>query len=488
MTIRDLIIGSVSTVPQLLPLSSYPTIRIGSTGDVVKRAAALLDRVGLQWTVNDSKVGLFDEPMEAAVKQFQVQNNLLPSGIIDSPTWAKLRSFEARTQVGATSNIKDIVSNMEVSLSLDGVSQISFDVPDPGLVLSKNNYWNIRREVKFQEMTFEIASVEIRQGEGGETVRIEARNAACQKLKRDKNATVFTGGNGTAYAAMKAKSVGLKFFGESSTEQKNISQSSSDSTNESSWDVMKRIAGQNQFIMFESDGRLFFCTMQFLLGKFGLVADASIAGFFATNIYWLEDIPQTESIPAPSGNPTLRPGDTGDHVKFVQRVLKLKAGQSSVFVNGVFDTATKTAITNLQSFFRLPVTGICDNTTWATIRYLGGGINLQDAAYGIRPLECPNLRKSDDDSNAATLSIQVDQEVGVYLRPGMTIRIVDIPDFKNDYIVTEVRWNEGTPDAVAVTARTPVEPQDATKAAELAKRVDLTGGGYSSIAVDNIFA
>lgn len=485
--IRDLIIGSVATVPALAPLASYPTVRVGSTGDVVKRAAALLDRVGLQWTVNDSTVGKFDTAMESAVKEFQIENGLLPSGVIDSSTWAKLRPYEQKTQVGSTDNLKDRVSSMEVSLSLDGVSQISFDIPDPGLFMAKNNYWSIRREIKFQDMTFEIASVEIRQGEGGEAVRIEARNLACQKLKRDKTATVFSGGNGTAYAAMKAKSVGLKFFGESSTEQKNISQSSSDSTNESAWDVMKRIAGQNQFVMFESDGRLFFCTMQFLLGKFALVSDATTTGFFATNIYWLERQPQTEAISPPTGNPTLRLGDSNDHVKFVQRVLKLKAGQASVITNGIFDTATQTAITNLQRFFSLSVTGICDNVTWSIIRYLGTGVTLEDAVYGIVPLECPNLRKSDDDSNAATLSLQVDQEVGIYLRPGMTIRIVDIPDFKNDYIVTEVRWNEGTPDAVGVSARTPVEPQDITKAAELAKRIDLTGGGFSSIAVDNIF-
>lgn len=492
--IRDLIVGEITGSPAITgDPGGTNLLRRGSSGAAVTYVQTVLKERAGQTSLNVD--GVFGATTESAVKSIQKFFKIPINGTVDSKTWETIRYLGASTLAGATDNIKDKVLSMEVSLSLDSVSQISFEVSDPGLEMAKNNYWNLRRVVKFQEMVFEISSVEFRQGSAGESVRIEARNRACQLLKRNKTPSVFKGGNATVYASEQARSVGLKFFGENSTEQKNISQAGGDQNNESVWDVLKRAAGQNQFVMFETDGRLFFTSMQFLLGKFAIVNSSMSNGFFATPVRWLTNRPDPiPPIPGPAGNIILRGNETNEHVRFMQTVLKERAGQSQLVVSGTYDLATVAAVLNLKLFFSIPAINpknntadpIVDDNTWAVIRYLASS-TIEDTSFIIRPLQMPTVRKSDDDFNAATLSFQVDPEYGDMLRPGMTIALKDIPDFENNYIITEVRWNEGTPDAVAVTARTPVEPQDATVAKKLAARIDLTGGGYSAITVEDAF-
>lgn len=486
--IRDLIIGEQTGSAAIDgDPGGTPILRRGASGAAVTYVQkVLIDRAG---QTNITANGLFDANTEAGVRNIQSFLGLQVSGIVDEATWKTVRTLGKSTIAGAVDNIKDKVLSMEVSLSIDAVSQISFEVSDPGLRMAKKNYWNLRRVVKFQGMVFEIASVEFRQGAAGETVRIEARNRACQLLKRNKQGSVFKGGNATAYAAEQARAVGLKFFGENTIEQKNISQGSNDQTNESVWDVLKRLAGQSQFVMFESDGRLFFCSMQFLLGKFAVVSTDMTSGFLSTPIRWFSEDPETaQEIPGPNTNIILRGNEENEHVVFLQKVLKRRANQTQITVNGRYDAATVAGVVNLKKLFGItPANAIVNDETWSVVRRLST-TKLEDVAFTIRPLELPNLRKSDDDFNAASFSMQVDPKYGDKLRPGMTISIKDIPEFTNDYIVTEVRWNEGTPDAVAVTARTPVEPTDAEIAAELASRIDLTGGGYSTITVSDAFS
>lgn len=485
--IRDLIIGEQTGSAAITgDPGTSPVLRRGSTGAAVSYVQNVLKIRAAQSNITVS--GNFDYETEAGLKNVQAFFGLQVTGIVDSKTWETIRFLGASTLSDAEDNIKDKVLSMEVSLSLDSVSQISFEVSDPGLKMAENNYWNLRRIVKFQGMVFEISAVEFKQGSAGETVRIEARNRACQLMKRDKQGVVFKGGNATVYAAEQARKYGLKFFGENAVEQKNISQASNDQANESVWDVLKRLAGQNQFVVFETDGRLFFCSMQFLLGKFAVVSSEMSSGFLATPIRWFSDRAATiPAIPGPAGNPTLYGNESNSHVKFMQTVMKQRANQTQITVNSRYDLATAAGILNLKKFFGItPVNGVVDNRTWGVIRLLAQ-TEIEDTSFTIRPLDLPTLRKSDDDFNAATLSMQVQPEDGYLLRPGMTIALKDITEFANNYIVTEVRWNEGTPDAVAVTARTPIEPTDSEKAADLAARIDLTGGGYSTITVSNAF-
>lgn len=67
--------------------------------------------------------------------------------------------------------------------------------------------------------------------------------------------------------------------------------------------------------------------------------------------------------------PTIQYGARGDAVKYLQGVLKFKAGQIIV-IDGAFGFQTKVAVMNLQRFFGLAVNGICAKGEWAMIDYL----------------------------------------------------------------------------------------------------------------------
>ena len=192
-----------------------------------------------------------------------------------------------------------------------------------------------------------MAAVEVQQGQAGEEVVLECRPQAIQKLKRDKGMRIFDEGTPTAFAAARAKDVGLGFFGELSPARGIISRIRNANTDESTWDVLQRLAGDVQFWCFESDGRLFFTSQYFLLGKFALVTANTKPGFLSTRIDWTTNgrvvqqptqpttVQVNPVIPGPTGRPTLNLGATGAHITYLQTVLKQRAGQNIVVDGGL---------------------------------------------------------------------------------------------------------------------------------------------------------
>ena len=102
------------------------------------------------------------------------------------------------------------IQSMDVSLSMNGVSQLSIVVSDHGLVIQSKNILQVRRWIAYLGMTFEISVCEIRQGSGGEEVILECRSKPCQEMKREKGRNLFTGGNATLYAGY--NDITFKFF------------------------------------------------------------------------------------------------------------------------------------------------------------------------------------------------------------------------------------------------------------------------------------
>lgn len=70
-------------------------------------------------------------------------------------------------------------------------------------------------------------------------------------------------------------------------------------------------------------------------------------------------------------------------------------------------------------------------------------------------LQLPNLRKSENDPMAGSGSLLVARDNGVALRPGMTIRINNVPTMNNFYLITSVSFGEQITDPVSVEFRTP---------------------------------
>lgn len=493
MAIPDVIIyeGKEPAKPEIPKPASTPVLRRGSRAEEVRYVQQVLKERGGQTGLTVD--GFFGASTEGAVKNLQTFFGVSRTGIVDQATWGLLHSLGAASAGSPADTITDRITNLEVSLSMDRVSQLTITVSDPDLKMFSANYFQIRRTIEFLGNEFEISSVEISQGQAGEQVVIECRQAGCQRLKRAKGKKTFNVGSATAFAALMARDEGLAFFGEKSTSKGTISRVQNNTTDESSWDVLRRLASENQFVMFEADNRLFFTSQQFLLGKYAVVGTGLNPGFLSTPIRWLSDKSAdtvtitTPAIPAPTGQPELFRGVRADaHVRYVQRVLKERGGQN-VTVNGIYNTQTQTAVTNVQRFFNISATGRVDFATWAVISSLGAERVTVEERFSVKALECPTVRKSDDDIYALTLSFQVTQEEGRALRPGMTVELIDIPYFDGYFLINEVRWVEGTNSAVSVSARTPVEPSDRKKAEELRARIDYTGGGFANIEVEDAF-
>lgn len=78
------IMAGTAPSPSVIPavdVAGRPTLRRGNTGDLVKKVQAKL---------NVAVSGTFDGATEAAVRQFQRDNGLVPDGIIGPRTWASL--------------------------------------------------------------------------------------------------------------------------------------------------------------------------------------------------------------------------------------------------------------------------------------------------------------------------------------------------------------------------------------------------------------
>ena len=173
----------------------------------------------------------------------------------------------------ANNQIRECVTKLELSWTMDLVSEISFDVADKDMFLYNRNSFLIRRDVVYEDNIFEMSSINIKQDQGSSTIiNVKARKKVLQLMKRDKNPESYGGTSGTEFAALVAERYELKFVGEQTSKAKVIGKSSSSSTDDSVYDVLKRSANEANFVVFESDGTLYFASEQWLLNKWANVA------------------------------------------------------------------------------------------------------------------------------------------------------------------------------------------------------------------------
>lgn len=395
----------------------------------------------------------------------------------------------------SNADISEYITDITVNLTLDQASQISISVLDPALNMTRANYFQLRQPIEYLGIKMEIAVIEIQQNQAGPLVHLDCRPAGIQTLKRLKTGEVVNAGSATGYVAGKARDVGLSFFGQAAPARKAVAQAATPNADESVWDIMRRLAGECGFVIFENDGRLFFCSEPYLLGKFAIAGYGVNSGFLSIPVKWDAEPMNTGSmqrfgafIGGPANRPPIALGSTGVEVKYLQQVLRERAGQVITDLDGTFGQSTVVAVTNLQRFFAVTGNdGKVGSITWSYIDFLAGGIASSSPAFGsyyITPLGIPSVRVSDDAYEAATASFQVEREQGKSLRPGMTVSIQGIPGFEGSYLVTEVSWREGVNDAVSVNTRTLVEPKpNANNQNEelniFRQSLSLSGGGLA---------
>jgi hypothetical protein len=172
------------------------------------------------------------------------------------------------------------VMSLSVDYSVNGCSQLSVEIADQDLMMYRNNYFQISTPVLFKGgdadprgfgETFRISSMELSQSNDGfYTVRLECRTKAVQEMREDKTPQSYKSSTGFEFARKVAAKFKLIPYIE---EIKGIKQSTIKvkgvNNKDSVWDVLLRSAQDINFLCFVSNGRLFYGSPQWLLGRWG---------------------------------------------------------------------------------------------------------------------------------------------------------------------------------------------------------------------------
>jgi len=171
---------------------------------------------------------------------------------------------------GQNLDITPAITRLSASFTMDMASEINFEVVDKDFKFASAGYFDIRRDITYAGMLFEVSAVDVQRSSGLDPLyRIAARSKAIQLMKRDKGAEAFTGLTPTQFAATVAARFSMGFFGQETTKSQTIVKGRSANVDESVWDVLSRVANDNQFVVYETNNILFFTSQTHLAGKWG---------------------------------------------------------------------------------------------------------------------------------------------------------------------------------------------------------------------------
>ena len=174
--------------------------------------------------------------------------------------------------LGTFSNrdISAAITELSVSLTISGSSEISVSVIDPDFKMAKANYFQIRRDAFYKGLLFEIAAIETSRSEGIHPKhQLDCRSKAIQLMKRDKRPEAFSGISGYDLAQRMALRYNMNFVGQKDAKKQATVKSNSGTTDDSVWSVLQSAAGEQEFVCFVSDNTLFYASEKWLLGKWG---------------------------------------------------------------------------------------------------------------------------------------------------------------------------------------------------------------------------
>jgi len=164
------------------------------------------------------------------------------------------------------------VTEIRVSYDIAGCSQLTVRLVDENFRMWNANYFQIGTTFIFKNARFRLASTEIQQGEGFHyVVTLELREEAVQKMKEDRKPQAFKSSTGFDFAQKVAAQFGLEPVIQrvSGVKQAAIKVKSTNNR-ESVWDVLQRAAQDIQFLCFVANGKLFFVSPYYLLGRWGI--------------------------------------------------------------------------------------------------------------------------------------------------------------------------------------------------------------------------
>jgi peptidoglycan hydrolase-like protein with peptidoglycan-binding domain len=159
--------------------------------------------------------------------------------------------------------VKEGITNLSIDLTSKMVSELKFTVYDNNFNMFTNNYFIIGRRVTFLYEEYEIAEASLNFNARNRNITVRARSRATERMRKDKGAKSFGNISPSVFAASMASKFGLKIFAEDSARTA-IKREASENKEESTWDVLVRLARDLEFMCFEARGTLFFASQDFI--------------------------------------------------------------------------------------------------------------------------------------------------------------------------------------------------------------------------------
>lgn len=188
------------------------------------------------------------------------------------------------------SDVTRSLLTLDVSMGIDLATQVTAQIHDPHFGYAKNNYFSISRDVFFKTSTvadlgtvhggtvplaehmfmrLEVAAASCAPGNGTNPVwTVELRNKGIQQMRRDKDAASISG-TAHDYVINAAKKFNLDVVAQPTDKTRKINKATSDRSADSVWDVIKNLASDAKFVVFETENILFFGSQKWLLGRWG---------------------------------------------------------------------------------------------------------------------------------------------------------------------------------------------------------------------------
>lgn len=156
--------------------------------------------------------------------------------------------------------LREHITSCEQRLTANAVSSLTVQVYDPDFYMYKNGFFELERTMNYNGYFYRLTQVSLKYREGRQIVQLVGRSYNAYKLMEDRGAQTWTGISPTEFAQIKAAEAGLEFFGEVTAVGDPIERIQKDDTDESTWDVLTRLAKENNFSLFEANNKLFFAS------------------------------------------------------------------------------------------------------------------------------------------------------------------------------------------------------------------------------------
>ena len=157
-------------------------------------------------------------------------------------------------------SLRHHITSCEQRLTANAVSSLVVQVYDPEFAMYKNGYFDLERTMNYNGYFYRLTNVSLKYREGRQVVQLQGRSYNAYKLMEDRGNQTWTGISPTEFAQIKAAEAGLEFFGEVTAVGDPIQRVQKDNTDESTWDVLSKLAKENEFSLFEANNKLFFAT------------------------------------------------------------------------------------------------------------------------------------------------------------------------------------------------------------------------------------